>query len=823
MRKSADPLLPYKKKRDFEVTPEPVGGVSTDKPVLSYVIQKHDARSHHYDFRLELEGVLKSWAVPKGPSLDPAQKRLAVKTEDHPLEYREFEGVIPSGQYGAGTMIIWDRGTWEPIGEAGKGLQSGHLKFRLNGTKLQGNWVLVRMQGKAGEKQENWLLIKEKDDEAQVGEEKDVVDQLPGSVLERSEDPLIPALAKPGPVPPQLAPQLATLVDKIPTDGDWSYEIKFDGYRILAHFADGEVSLFTRNGNNWTHRLGNLAAELRRLKVEPGWLDGEIVILGVDGTPDFAALQNAFESSRVGDIIYFIFDIPFYAGFDLRAVPLVARRELLKKVLSLAESGQIKFSDEFVGSGQEILQSACQMGLEGIMGKRRDSGYVSSRSANWIKLKCDRRQEFVVAGYTESKAAGRDIGALLVAYYDEEGHLRYAGKVGTGFDNKTLSMLKKKLSALAMDETPLHEKPRDVKGHWVLPQLVAEVSFAEWTKDDRLRQAVYHGLREDLPASAVTRESVPATPRPMPPRQDRIYSKKVSPPVTSEYKITHPERIIDPESGLKKQDLAEYYLMAAPFLLPHLKDRPVSFLRAPSGVNGELFFQKHAETLHIPDLKRLDPALNPSHPAMIEVDSIKALMGAVQMNVIEFHTWNSTTNKINYPDRMVLDLDPGEGVDWSMMQQAAELTRTLLEELGLCSYLKTSGGKGLHIVVPLTPRDDWDTVRDFAKAVSQHLAAVLPDRFAPLSGPRNRVGKIFVDYIRNNKGATTAAAFSVRARPGMGVSVPCSWAELPNLTGGDHWKVSTIAERLESGQNPWAEYGKTRQTIKAKNRKLLKV
>lgn len=823
MRKPADSLLPYKKKRDFAVTPEPAGGALSDMSVLSFVIQKHEARSHHYDFRLELDGVLKSWAVPKGPSLDPSQKRLAVKTEDHPLEYREFEGVIPSGQYGAGTMIIWDRGTWEPIGEAEKGLQSGHLKFRLNGTKLQGNWVLVRMQGKAGEKQENWLLIKEKDDEARVGGGKDVVDQLPGSVLERSEDPLIPTLAKPGPVPTQFAPQLATLVENIPTEGDWSYEIKFDGYRILAHFADGEVSLFTRNGNNWTDRLGSLAAELRRLKVEPGWLDGEIVILGTDGTPDFTALQNAFDSSRIGDIIYYVFDIPFYSGFDLRAVPLAARRELLRKILSLAKSGQIKFSEEFGGSGQEILQSACQMGLEGIMGKRRDSGYVSSRSANWIKLKCDRRQEFVVAGYTESKAAGRDIGALLVAYYDEEGQLRYAGKVGTGYDNKTLRMLKEKLSDLAVDESPLHDKPRDVKGHWVSPQLVAEVSFAEWTKDDRLRQAVYHGLREDRPASAVTRESAQATPRPIYPGQGRLSSKKASPPATSDYKITNPERIIDAVSGLKKQDLVEYYLIAAPFLLPHLKDRPVSFLRAPSGINGQLFFQKHAETLHIPELKRLDPALDPDHSAMIEVDSLKALMGAVQMNVIEFHTWNSTTRKIDQPDRLVLDLDPGEGVGWPMMQQAAELTRTLLEELGLVSFLKTSGGKGLHIVVPLTPRDDWDTVRDFAKGVSQHLAAVLPDRFAALSGPRNRVGKIFVDYIRNNKGATTAAAFSVRARPGMGISVPCSWAELPNLTGGDHWKVSNIAERLDSGQNPWEEYAKTRQTIKAKNRRLLKV
>lgn len=823
MKKSTDSLLPYKQKRDFSVTPEPAGGAFSDNPVLSFVVQKHDARSHHYDFRLELEGVLKSWAVPKGPSLDPAHKRLAVKTEDHPLEYIQFEGVIPPGQYGAGTMIVWDRGTWDPIGDPREGLQAGHLKFRLSGEKLQGFWALVRMQGKIGEKQENWLLIKEKDANAQAGGKKDVVDQLPGSVLGHSENPLIPPQAKPGPVPGELAPQLATLVENIPADGEWSFEIKFDGYRILAHCADGEVNLFTRNGNNWTHRLGSLAAALRGLKIEPGWLDGEIVIIGADGTPDFAALQNAFDSARIGDIVYYVFDIPFYAGFDLRPVPLAGRRELLKKVVSLTKSGQIKFSEEFAGSAQEILQSACQMGLEGIIGKRRDSAYVSSRSVNWIKLKCDHRQEMVVVGYTESKAAGREIGALLVGFHDEEGHLRYAGKVGTGFNNKTLRMLKDKLSALAVDKTLLYEKPKDVIGHWVLPQLVAEISFAEWTKEGRLRQAVFHGLREDQPVAAIGRESARPLPRPGSRGQGAVLKKQDSSSNLNDYQITHPERIIDRSTGLKKQDLVEYYLLAAPFLLPHLKERPVSFLRAPSGVNGELFFQKHAETMHIPELKRLDPALDPGHPAMIEVDSLKALIGAVQMNVIEFHTWNSTTGKINCPDRMILDLDPGEGVDWPIMQQAAELTRTLLEELGLRSFLKTSGGKGLHIVVPLTPRDDWDTVRNFARAISQHLAAVLPDRFAPLSGPRNRVGMIFVDYIRNNKGATTAAAFSARARSGLGVSVPCSWAELPFLTGGAHWTVSNIVERLESGKDPWAEYNSTRQTIKAKSKNLLNI
>lgn len=823
MKKSVDPLSPYKRKRNFANTPEPEGDADRENSRLSFVIQKHDARSHHYDFRLELNGVLVSWAVPKGPSLDPAQKRLAVRTEDHPVDYTQFEGIIPFGQYGAGSMIIWDRGVWEPVGDPFKSLAAGNLKFRLSGEKLNGAWALVRIKEKTEVKQESWLLIKEKDNFAEPNSGEDVVDRLPGSVLTQSEAPLIPAGAKTGPVPSVLAPQLATLVEEIPSDNNWSYEIKFDGYRILAHFDEGRVALYTRNGNNWTEKLSGLAAALRGLKIEPGWLDGEIVMLRADGTPDFAALQNAFDSSRVGDIRYFVFDLPFYNGFDLRQSALAERRELLKKVLALSTSPLIKFSDAFEGSGSEIFKSACKMGLEGIIGKRRDSTYVSARSANWIKLKCDHRQEFVVVGYTDSKDPGRAIGSLILGVHDEEGKLRYAGKAGTGFDHKTMRMLKDKLSSLATDQTALHEKPKDVKGHWVRPELVAEVSFAEWTPDGRLRQAVYRGLRQDIAAKSITREAA----GPLPRSRSKAGRASVEPkPIsssTADHKITNPERVVDPSTGLKKQDLVEYYQMVSKWILPHLKNRPVSFLRAPSGVEGQLFFQKHADTMHIPELKRLDPELDPGHKAMIEVDSVKALIGAVQMNVIEFHTWNATTRKIDQPDRMILDLDPGEGVGWPTMQEAAELTRTLLEELGLRSFLKTSGGKGLHIVVPLSPRHDWEAVRGFARAVSQHLAAVLPDRFASLSGPRNRIGKIFVDYIRNSRGATTVAAFSARARPGLGVSLPCSWEELPMLSGGAHWTIANLSQRLQSGIDPWEEYPRCKQTLSAKAKKMLKL
>jgi bifunctional non-homologous end joining protein LigD len=822
MKKTIDPLLDYKEKRDFSITPEPAADVVNKTPPLSFVVQKHAARHMHYDLRLELDGVLKSWAIPKGPSLDPAQKRLAVQVEDHPLPYAEFEGVIPSGEYGAGTVIVWDRGTWEPAGDPHEKLEAGHLKFVLHGEKLRGAWALVRIRGKAGEKQQPWLLVKERDTQARAEDEFSVVEALPDSVLNAAGGPSIPRGAKPGPVPSALAPQLATLVDSIPASGDWSYEIKFDGYRILTRFDKGEVTLFTRNGHDWTARLAGLTAALRDLKIAPGWLDGEIVMLGAGGTPDFGDLQKAFESAHTNEIRYFIFDMPFYAGYDLRETGLAQRRSLLAKVLSGAASSQVSFSEEFGAGGSDILRSACRLGLEGIIGKRKDSPYVSGRSLDWIKLKCVQRQEFVVAGYTEAKGQGRGIGALLLGVYDDAGRLHYAGRVGTGFDNKTAGALKEKLSLLAAGQTPLFEPPSDAAGSWVVPELVAEVSFAEWTREGRVRHAVFHGLRSDKPAALITREK----PRVMPRVAANSYGAAPADngpgsPVFNGLTISNPDRVIDSSTGLRKLDLVYYYQLASKWILPHLNDRPVSFLRAPAGLGGQLFFQKHGDTLNIPGLKQLDLAIEPGHPALLEIDSPAALTGSVQMNVVEFHTWNATIKNIEKPDRMVFDLDPGENMAWPMMLEAAELTRTLLEELGLQCYLKTSGGKGLHIVVPLSPRDDWDTVKDFSQAVAQHLARVIPSRFTALSGSRNRVGKVFIDYNRNSRGATTVAAFSARARPGMGVSMPCSWQELSVLTGGAHWNISNVRERLESGENPWEDYSKTRQFISAASKKIL--
>ena len=842
----------YWQKRDFSVTPEPKGQAAKPGKTLSFVIQKHAAKQLHYDFRLELDGTLKSWAVPKGPSLDPADKRMAVHVEDHPLSYAGFEGVIPPGQYGAGTVIVWDRGSWEPVGDARAGLRAGKLKFRLNGDKLHGGWTLVRMHGHGNERQEPWLLIKERDEAARPAAEFSVVDALPDSVLSgvaaaseapapakqpstqkatpqkatpQKQPPGVPDAALPAELPLALAPQLAVLVDRAPPGSDWVYEIKFDGYRVLTRIDGDEVRLFTRNGNDWTSKMESLAAAMKTLALPSGWLDGEIVVLGANGAPDFNALQNTFDAARTEQIQYFLFDVPYCAGYDLRSVPLVERRALLSRVLERMASPRVRFSEDFQASAGEVLEHACRMQLEGVIGKRKDSPYVSRRSSNWIKLKCTHRQEFVIVGYTDPEGSRIGLGSLLLAIHDEAGNLRYAGRVGSGFDEKTLKVLKEKLSALSVERSPLFDKPAEARGHWVQPKLVAEVSFSEWTPDGRVRHSIFHGLRSDKPASVITQEKplpLTAVAAKAAPTTHARRKSPASAELPTEVRISHPERVIDKSTGLTKQDLVNYYLLAAKRILPHLAKRPLALVRAPSGIDGQLFFQKHAETLKIPEITLLDPALYPGHPPMIGIDSFTALIGAAQMNVIEFHTWNATTKNIDKPDRMTFDLDPGEGVEWPAMLEAAQLMHAMLDELGLHSFLKTSGGKGLHVVVPLAPRADWDTVKDFSRALVQHLADVVPSRFVAKSGARNRVGRIFVDYLRNDRGATTAAAYSARARPGLGVSIPCAWDELSTLTSGAHWTIVNAHERIEAGEDPWADYAKLRQTLTAARKTIEK-
>lgn len=827
-------LARYRAKRDFSRTAEPHGEGGAAGAALSFVIQKHAASRLHYDVRLELDGVLLSWAVPKGPSCDPSDKRMAIRVEDHPLSYGAFEGTIQPKQYGAGTVIVWDNGTWEPVGDPHAGLNKGKLQFRLHGQKLAGLWELVKI-AKGGERQEPWLLFKKRDEFARAKAAYDVVSALPDSVVAK---PLVSAPTErssmraaratthrngllAGAVTAKLAaklsPQLATLATTVPASGEWIYEIKFDGYRIMARIDHGEVRLITRGGHDWSAKLPQLVRELAQLGIDSAWLDGEIVVIGADGAPDFNALQKAFDrGTGRADIAYFVFDLPYFEGQDLRAVPLRSRRQRLKALLDENGTPQVRFSADFQADAASVLGSACRMNLEGVIAKRADSPYVSRRTETWLKLKCKQRQEFVVCGYVDRSDGSAQIGSLLLGVHDASGALVSVGSVGTGWDAAEAQRLKIRLKKLETDAVPFADgaaKPgrwsRRAAGseHWVAPRLVAEVEFAEWTADGQIRHASWVGLRKDKPPSSVVRER---TENPVGTASMRSAGNGASGGI----KVTHGDRVIDASTRLTKLDLVRYYESVADWILPHLSGRPCSLVRGPSGVAGPLFFQKHGEKIGIPDITELDPALWPGHDALLEVNTPQALAAAAQMNVIEFHTWNSRSRRIDKPDRAVFDLDPGEGTPWPHVQEAATLTRSLLAEIGLESWLKTSGGKGLHVVVPLAARWGDDTVKDFSRAVVQHLAKVIPARFVAKSGPSNRVGKLFVDYLRNGHGATTAAAFSARARPGLGVSMPVAWDDLPTLKSGAQWTIANAREHLSfQTVDPWSGYWQARQSL----------
>lgn len=862
----------YNRMRDFSATSEPAakrsGKTKAKDHALQFCIQKHDASRLHYDFRLELDGALKSWAVPKGPSLDPKVKRLAVHVEDHPIDYATFEGSIPEGHYGAGDVIVWDRGVWIPQEDPAQAYAKGKLKFELQGEKLSGLWNLVRthMPGK----QEQWFLIKHQDSAAKPESDYDVVVAAPDSVL--SDRTILPkkakTAAKPKPVkkpaskvapegqsakltgahkaklPELIKPELATLVEKAP-DGEWSYEIKFDGYRIMARIDHGQVKLFTRNGHDWTHKLPAQAKALTDLDLESAWLDGEMVVANEQGVPDFQALQNAFEEGSSGNILYYLFDMPYLNGVDLREVPVEERRVALATVLRTHEDPLLRFSDSFGEAPDALLTSACQMQMEGLIGKRLGSPYVSRRSGDWIKLKCKHRQEFVVVGYTDPKGSRSAFGALLLGLHDRDsGKLRYAGKVGTGFNETTLKSIYAQLLPLKAKKAAVANPPSgfDAKGvHWLKPVLLAEIAFAEMTKDGSVRHAVFHGLRDDKPAKDITEErpavvkksaaSAPAAeksatrkPSAKKPAGKKAAAEQASPApsqaglAAGKVRITHPDRVIDASSGTTKMQLAEYYARVAEFILPELKDRPVALVRAPDGIAGELFFQKNAERLAIPGITTLDKDIT-GQPVMM-INNAEALIGAVQMSTVELHTWNATSDKLDKPDRFILDLDPDPALPWKSMVEATQLTLSVLDELGLKAFLKTSGGKGIHVVVPLTRKLGWDEVKEFSHAIVSHMAKLLPERFSAVSGPKNRVGRIFIDYLRNSLGATTICAYAVRTREGLPVSVPIFREEVEELKGGNQWNVHNVHERLaEVGHEPWADLKKTRQTITADMRR----
>jgi bifunctional non-homologous end joining protein LigD len=857
-----DALKLYKAKRDFSITSEPAEGGAPSTGALTFVIQKHWASRLHYDFRLELDGTMKSWAVPKGPSYDTHDKRMAVHVEDHPISYSDFEGTIPPHQYGAGEVIVWDKGTWTPLGDPHQGYAKGEIKFEMHGHKMHGRWVLVRLHGHDDDKQEPWLLIKETDEYARAAAEFSVVDQFPDSVKDLPmpagpDEPAAqakvdaleaqaPARAKKTParrgampggavkaeLPETLNAELATLVDGPPPDPEnWIYEIKFDGYRMLTRVQGKDIRLITRNGNDWSDKLEPLKKELARMKLPDGWYDGEIVVHDENGKPNFNLLQLAFDGSNSARIVYFVFDAPYMKGYDLRDVRLDERRPLLEAALNAKPSEMVRFSAEFGDDPTQLVVAACQIGLEGVIGKRRDSRYVTRRSPEWIKLKCGMRQEFVIGGYTDPKGSRVGVGSLLLGYYDDAGVLRYAGHVGSGFNGASLRQMRDTLEAIGSEDNPF--PPRAVPGrgnHWVRPELVAEVSFSEWTPADIIRHPVFQGMRKDKPARAVVRErpkhvqetaAMAASEHKNPastqaPAKSKASTKAAQLPdgLPPTFKVTHGERVMDAESGVTKLEMVRYYALVGQLMMEHLKDRPVSLVRAPEGVGGELFFQKHVtDPSKMPGVALMDPKLDPEHPSMTTIATLEGLLSSAQWNVIEIHSQNATGAHYETPDRMVFDLDPGEGVEFERVQEAATLVRAFLGDLGLNAFLKTSGGKGLHVVVPIKPKLDWDTVKDFSHAIVDHLSKTLPERFSSKSGAKNRVGRIFIDYLRNGRGATTVAAWSARTRPGLGISVPVSWEELPQLSSGAHWTVRTVGERLETGNTPWADYAKSATTL----------
>ena len=800
---SAD-LRNYAARRDFMKTPEPRGRQRRKaQPALQFVVQKHAARRLHYDLRLELDGALKSWAVTKGPSLVPGDKRLAVHVEDHPLEYGGFEGNIPQGEYGAGSVIVWDRGTWQPEGDPHKAYAKGHLDFSLDGEKLKGRWHLVRMRKRPREKQEGWLLIKSADDAARGPEDPDILEEQPKSVL--SDRTIEDVAQQETSLPPFIEPCLAKLADSPPRGSKWVHEIKFDGYRLQARKSGDAVEMLTRKGLDWTEKFGALPNAFRRVAARSAVIDGELVVEEASGASSFAALQAALKAGRLGELRYYAFDLLFRDGRDLRDQPLRERKKQLAEVLAgLPEPSPIRLSENFETDGATLLKYACQMGLEGIISKRIDKPYHSGRGTDWIKTKCIERREFVVIGFSPSTTTRRAIGALAIGDY-EKGKLRYRGRVGTGFTEETARMLFDRLEPLRraqppLDEIPAGERRRGIR--WVEPQVVAEIDFRTWTQAGLVRHAVYSGLREDKAAEEVTAE-----------KPERSKAKSLPVRDFDERKLTHPERLLWPDAGVTKLGLAEFYADIWPWIAPHIVRRPLSLLRCPEGVGQSCFFQKHAWAGIAPSIRRFRP--EGEEEDSLYIDDLDGLIALVQASVLEIHPWGSTIDNVEHADRMVFDLDPGPGLVWADVIDAAREIRELLRETGnLECFVKMTGGKGLHVVVPLRPAADWESVKAYSQSVAEYMAGRNPDRFTASISMRTRNRRIFVDYLRNGRGATAVAAYSTRARTGAPVSAPVSWEELRAGIGPAHYTLINLPARLRHlDGDPWAGIGELEQTL----------
>lgn len=798
----ADPLEIYNAKRDFAKTAEPKGKRGVGTGGNSFVVQKHDATRLHWDFRLEIDGVLKSWAVTRGPSLDPDDKRLAVRTEDHPLDYGSFEGTIPKGEYGGGTVMLWDRGNWAPVeGKSASDLEKGHLHFTLDGERMKGEWLLIRLKPKPGERRENWLLRKIADDHAGSGDE--LVERALTSVATGRTMQEIAAGRKLKPrkrsraaKPPPFEPvQLATLVDHVPDGGDWIHETKYDGYRALLSAGAEKARIFTRTGLDWSDKFPGLISAAAALDCDSALIDGEIVVLDDKGHPDFSALQDAI-SNGDPEALFFAFDILKLDGEDLKDLPNIDRKERLRPIIP--GTGAIHFAEHVVGSGEPLLRAMCDAGLEGIISKRAAASYQGKRSKAWLKVKCTKRQEFVIIGWTQSSARLRALGALLVATRDRGSDLRYAGKVGTGFAAETLDKLRAELEPLAT-ETPPVDVPRSARrnAQWVRPELVAEIAYGELTAGGILRHASFIGMRRDKPASKVEAE----TAQPAPPQ--------------TTVKISNRERIVFPESGITKGDLADYVQHMSGLILATAAGRPLSLVRCPEGRAKQCFFQRHGADNLGEDIRSLPvKGKDGKTRAYLYVEDATGLMETIQMGTIELHGWGAKADAIETPDRMIFDLDPDVGLGFDAVRSAARDIRKHLSDLGLVSFAMLSGGKGIHVIVPLTPGAEWPAISDFAERFAKAIAAQAPDRYVATMSKAKRKGRIFIDWLRNQRGSTAILPYSARARPGAPVAAPISWAELDDISCGGQFSLSDAELLIERANGAdLAGWGKARQTL----------
>lgn len=869
----------YREMRDFHVTAEPRGGQrSAPSPqALPFVIQKHAATRLHYDFRLGWQGVLKSWAVTKGPSYYPADKRLAVQVEDHPMEYGGFEGTIPKGQYGGGTVMVWDYGTWKPIGDVDSGLADGHLKFELDGKKLKGRWALVRMHGpRERADKPNWLLIKDRDEYARGKDTPGITEQAPDSAMTHRSMEQIAANAdsvwdsakgfesgagtpskgveqKPKAAPTRAAkpsattaspkelnsapresypgfiePELAQQTAKAPDSSDWIHELKLDGYRIQIHIRTAKngkrsATLYTRKGLDWTDRMPDIARAAALLPVDAAILDGEVVALDKQGIANFADLQAAFQEGREKYLTYFAFDLLHLDGHNLRGLSLIERKQLLTELLAKAGAASpLRLSEHLEARGGEVFRKACALGAEGIVSKLASAAYQSGRGRAWLKIKCIQEQEFVIGGFTPPSKGGHGIGALLLGYYRHR-KLIYAGRAGTGFTERTQRTLRTQLDKLKQAKIPFADIPREARrdAYWVKPALVAQVAFSTWTRDNLIRQAAFKGLRDDKPSHEVVRE-MPApleTAAPAPgsavtrrssTRQKNEVSRKVS-----EFPITHPEKVLDPESGMTKQVLAEYLLAVSERMLPHVADRPLSVVRCPEGSGKPCFFQKHVgrglpqgvKSIAVPNRK------TGQVEQYLTLDSADGLIGLAQMGVLEIHPWGSRNESLDKPDRIVFDLDPDAAIDWQTLGASAEKLRARLKKLHLESFLKSTGGKGLHVVVPIRPELDWAPVKQFAHALVLEMESEDPALYITKMTKAARTNKIYLDYLRNDRGSTSIAPFSPRARSGAPVAMTLDWKELQASNRTQFHVTDFPAWRARLKRDPWKAMGELGQQL----------